>query len=352
MLGKKTEEITKNYQIPKEKYVLISEFDKNKSWKEIFETKTEIKKDHKGNRYGTLRFTEMFFYEGETVDGKMEGKGLLYKKKEGLIYVGSFKNNHMFGKGERFWSNGDKFTGYFENSLREGEGEVIIKDIGRYKGQFKLDNKHGLGAMYFDDKGIYEGFWDKDKPNNFGLFRALDKSNFAGEWLENQRNGFGVYENKEGIFIGYWINNKLNGNAIIFFSNSSYEGEMINNVRHGFGRFENENIIYEGYFVEGKFEGHGKLFQKKIHINYVGSFKENYPHGQGALESHTGLKLKGNFKYGSVCGVSNIYENDEMIINLKFIRGRLNFFECFDEKHKYLENELENIFPVLKTQKK
>lgn len=121
MLEDKSDKIREEYQIPKGKYQVLTKLDSSRNWRERFETKTVFGMNEKINRFGTIKYNENFFYEGQLVNGMMHGEGVLYRRNLGILYIGSFKENQFEGKGERFWVNGDYFIGNFVDSLRQGE---------------------------------------------------------------------------------------------------------------------------------------------------------------------------------------------------------------------------------------
>lgn len=221
--------------------------------------------------------------------------------------------------------------------------------MGEYYGDFENDSKKGEGRMVFNDGGTYDGEWEDDKPNGFGFFEGPDKTLYAGEWKENKRKGWGLYLNREALFISEWKDNKINGNSIIIYEKCNYQGQMRNNLREGFGRFENESIIYVGDFSKGKFNGFGYLIQKQLLASYNGSFKDNFPHGFGVLNSKTGFVLKGLFKKGQLNGESKLFDaNLKNIYDIKFSGGEISSSECHEQKYKDIIHYIYGIFPILK----
>jgi hypothetical protein len=58
-------------------------------------------------------------YVGQVVNGKAEGKGILYFSTG--KYEGDFKNNVYEGKGIMHWNSGNRYEGEFKNGKKEGK---------------------------------------------------------------------------------------------------------------------------------------------------------------------------------------------------------------------------------------
>lgn len=84
-------------------------------------------------------------YDGEFVDGKREGRGVL------------------------MYSNGDNYNGEWMNNLFHGSGIFVTKEFNtglaahrgqRYEGAYDYGQKHGYGLYHAGDGGIYDGFFE------------------------------------------------------------------------------------------------------------------------------------------------------------------------------------------------
>ena len=65
-------------------------------------------------------------YQGELVNNKREGKGVMYYNC-GDKYVGEYKNDQKDGKGI-YISEGYKYEGDFKEGMREGKGTIITEE--------------------------------------------------------------------------------------------------------------------------------------------------------------------------------------------------------------------------------
>ena len=73
-------------------------------------------------------------YQGELVNDKREGKGVMFYNC-GDKYEGEYKNDQKNGKGI-YISEGYKYEGDFKDGLREGKGIIIYKTGDKYDGEW------------------------------------------------------------------------------------------------------------------------------------------------------------------------------------------------------------------------
>ena len=110
-----------------------------------------------------------YIYEGEFLNGKFDGKGIL-KNLKGDIYEGSFKNGLKEGQGIFRFAEGDIYVGNFSFNKFDGEGKLIIKDISEYKGKFKNGKYEGYGMLKsLTNNDILIGVFKDGKINGEGF---------------------------------------------------------------------------------------------------------------------------------------------------------------------------------------
>ena len=78
-------------------------------------------------------------YAGGLVDGKFEGKGIIY------------------------FNNGDKYEGDWKNDKKEGKGIAYFNSGNKYEGDWKNDRREGKGIIYYNNGTKKEGEWKNDK---------------------------------------------------------------------------------------------------------------------------------------------------------------------------------------------
>ena len=189
-------------------------------------------------------------YNGDWLNGIMEGYGIYYTYDNKLLYKGNFKNNKFNNKGIL----------YFKNGTIE------------YNGNFLDNNYNGYGKLYDTNKHlIYEG-------------------NFKNNLFEDK--GIIYHKNKNIHYEGLFKNDLYNGYGVLydFNKNKIYEGEFTNGIYNGYGLLydeETKNKIYEGNFLNGFYNGEGSLFDNNI-IVYKGKFKDGLKDGKG-IQIHNNI---------------------------------------------------------------
>ena len=122
------------------------------------------------NQKGTLyNFVDNSIYEGDIVDGKKEGQGIL-KFNDGTVYEGSFVNDKYEGFGKLLFKNGCKYEGNFSDNMMNGKGKYIYTDGKEYNGDFQMGFKHGFGRLSWNDNKYFEGYWINNKQHGEGTF--------------------------------------------------------------------------------------------------------------------------------------------------------------------------------------
>ncbi|CAI8597061.1 unnamed protein product [Vicia faba] len=144
---------------------------------------------------------DVIIYEGDWVNGKITGKGLLtwpsgtnyeakfsrscprgngtYTWKDGSIFNGNWKDNKKSGKGVMKWANGDVFDGSWSNGLRHGSGVYRFANGDVCIGNFKSKFLHGKGKYTSSNGTIYKGYWDDGTMTE----KIPDLENLVGDYM-------------------------------------------------------------------------------------------------------------------------------------------------------------------------
>lgn len=112
---------------------------------------------------GVLKFFEgkevTLIYEGILLKGKATGKGS-YRDSFGCGYEGDFVDGKRHGKGVVKLSGGKRYyEGDFVDGLFNGKGVVYNFDGSIYKGDFVGGKEHGKGILTLPDGTRYEGLF-------------------------------------------------------------------------------------------------------------------------------------------------------------------------------------------------
>ena len=91
------------------------------------------------------------------------------------------------GKGKLVYPNGDTYEGDFVNGSLEGEGVFINVNYGVYQGQFSKNVRNGSGSFAFKTGDSYQGDWKNDKRDGIGKLTDHEgKVLQQGTWKEGK----------------------------------------------------------------------------------------------------------------------------------------------------------------------
>jgi hypothetical protein len=163
-------------------------------------------------------------------------------------------------------------------------------------------------------------------------------SYYQGGLISGLRQGFGIFQERDTIYQGNFVNNRKCGKGELFrkqissdYSNPMiYEGNWENDFYHGSGTlyfhqtsnsqgFKNytgnftqgkmndsqgrmefqDGSVYTGNFIDGKITGYGKLMSKEGNI-FEGSFIDGLKEGPGFYRTWNGKELTGEWVNGSL----------------------------------------------------
>ena len=164
------------------------------------------------------------------------GKNIKFIDTNGDIYIGTYKNDRLNGKGT------------FQ--LNEGNNG----DIKYYAGDWKDGYKHGKGTIEFTEGTTYTGDFNMNEMHGKGKFTYRNGYYFVGDFVGSKQTGKGVLFDQE--------NNKI------------YEGYWLDDLYHGFGKLyhDNKKLSYEGNFLKGQYNGLGTVFHTNGTKDYQAVF--------------------------------------------------------------------------------
>mmetsp|Transcript_11023 Transcript_11023/g.25205 ORF Transcript_11023/g.25205 Transcript_11023/m.25205 type:complete len:726 (+) Transcript_11023:135-2312(+) len=184
---------------------------------------------------GVIVYPNKSIYEGDLVDGKRHGSGVL-KLADGTRYHSQWRNDERHGKGSERWSDGTLFAGSYLKGMRHGYGVMTWPEGSRYTGEFERGRANGTGELVRTDGSIYRGRFAEDCMSGEGQMLWQDGVQYVGQFVENRRDGWG----KMMWTSGRW---------------SSYEGNWKDGVQHGHGTLTEVNgTQFSGQFACGKLE--------------------------------------------------------------------------------------------------
>lgn len=258
-----------------------------------------------------------YTYEGNFVNGKWEGDGLLIIP-DNATYKGTFKNGEVTGKGEITYADGNKYVGEVVNLNKEGEGLYTYKNGQTFKGIFKAGNvwtgegyifmsekayykgsvlngkQHGKGLLRFEDGATYEGTFNQGEGTGTGEIIYADGNKYTGEVVDLKKEGEGILTHKNGqTFKGLFKGDNIwSGEGYVSLSEKSYyKGTIQDGQQHGNGfiRYE-DGTTYEGDFDKGKVTGQGTIIYNEG-TKYIGAVSNGVRNGYGKLYDKYGKLL-------------------------------------------------------------
>lgn len=137
-------------------------------------------KDGKAHGYG--RSIGIDIYEGDFVNGKIEGYGnYIWQQPEykGDVYEGNFKEGHMHGQGTIYFANGEIYSGEWKNSVMEGNGKFLFSNGIMYEGEFKNNIFDGKGKITVEGKLVYEDEFKEGAPLNQKAYENFLKNVYS-----------------------------------------------------------------------------------------------------------------------------------------------------------------------------
>ena len=231
--------------------------------------------------FGTHRYSDGSYYEGEYINGiKKHGFGR-YTYKDGSYYEGEWKDGKI-----------------------SGEGLYMSKDgTYCYRGAWKDGQKHGIGLLLKKGESVYKGDFVQNMKNGTGTESLYEGGTYTGEFRDNFRHGKGRFDYLEGgYYEGDWANGVKQGTGKrVYIDDGYYEGDFLNGKAHGRGKFFYPNGgVYEGEWENGDFKGEGvRTFSTRCYV------KGRFNRTEGTEESQRLYKENEKF----ICGICGLEGN-------------------------------------------
>lgn len=205
---------------------------------------------------------------------------------DGDRYVGEYKDGKPNGKGKLYYSdeNLSTYEGEFVNGKRQGQGVIIWKSGSRYEGAWIDDMREGQGKMFWANGERFDGEWMSDKMLN-GTYVYTDGAKYIGYFLYGLKHGQGTYYYPNGEkYVGGWKNGQRNGEGIMYYAGGSrYEGSFVDGKREGGGTYYYANGDREvGSWKNDKKNGYFNCYRKDGSRS-SGSYKNGFPVGSWSL---------------------------------------------------------------------
>eukprot|EP00923_Selenidium_pygospionis_P016825 GHVN01029590.1.p1 GENE.GHVN01029590.1~~GHVN01029590.1.p1 ORF type:complete len:382 (-),score=55.25 GHVN01029590.1:250-1395(-) len=207
----------------------------------------EYEGDHRMIKY---EWPDGAVYEGEHIDGTMQGKGR-FEWPDGEWYKGGWKDGKRHGWGkqvspDRSWVVVESEHGKEKKDWPEG---VV------YEGEWKDGKKHGEGTQVWPGGYVYEGGWKHDQFDGEGKLKNSKETVYEGGWKDGKRDGVGeqVWPDT-GWYTGGWKDDTKHGQGKqVWPDGGSYRGKWKYGKKDGEGRqVSPDGTLFEGRWVDGR----------------------------------------------------------------------------------------------------
>lgn len=145
-----------------------------------------------------------------------------------------------------------------------------------YKYLRPSDNKVGKTRM----SAKFEVVCEYHLPQPFLVADPSTVTNPNGGTTKGNSDAFEAFWRTEDVSIrGVFVNGEPTWGSAEYSNGMSYTGMFAGCVPHGFGEKRAGSSMYKGRFKEGMRHGRGTLLDSKNHRLYLGTFKDDLPHG-------------------------------------------------------------------------
>ena len=155
-------------------------------------------------------------YEGSWVNDVKQGKGKMTFKidDESSSYDGDWVDNKMHGKGTMLWfidgKQENSYEGDWADSNMQGKGVFIKTDGVQYMGRFVEDELEGAGTVMIPNVGVCKGIFHEDEMIDDWTCVYDNGDRYIGEMKNANRNGRGTMTYADGtIDRGRWLGDTL-----------------------------------------------------------------------------------------------------------------------------------------------
>ncbi|KAI8128710.1 MORN repeat-containing protein 3 [Lucilia cuprina] len=178
------------------------------------------------------------------------------------------------------------------------------------KNQTKAESTGWRQTFYYPGGGTYHGYWLNSQHHRFGVKESKKHLIYDGQWSRGKRHGYGMMRRRledgtmERIYMGEWYDDMKSGEGKQFYEDGVYYGWWKNNRRHGLGIkwFKNGNI-FMGEWQADAYHGLGVMFYANGN-RYEGNFARGLKSSEGTFyHNRTGQVQKGMWE-SDICKVS------------------------------------------------
>jgi hypothetical protein len=134
-------------------------------------------------------------FVGEGQEGNVKnGKGIVVHA-DGSRYEGEFLNGKYHGSGILTLSDGYlPIMEQWKDGVQHGIGTCSFANGNRYQGEFEKGEFHGTGIHWLAQGGLYVGSFQHGIPNGEGTAKYSNNKDltYIGQWKDGKEHGFGT----------------------------------------------------------------------------------------------------------------------------------------------------------------
>lgn len=256
--------------------------------------------------HGKMVFFHDGTYEGQWVDGFMHGHGVLRKWNDD-IHEGEFVRGTPQGAINRstidskdeldvnhrviHYQSGAVYEGPTVNGRPEGKGVLRAPTNITWTGTFEDGSIHGEGMAEWDNGGYRKGTWKNDWSDGRGIEVNNDPRypcRFEGTIVSGLREGYGVYTAPQGVsYKGGFHVGEMHGEAVQESKrggSGKLECRFENGVPSGPGRIVRPGgSVYEGLFVNRKEHDENAILTFPDGTLYKGTWVQGFSLGKDSF---------------------------------------------------------------------
>lgn len=211
----------------------------------------------------------------------------------------------MHGRGERTWPDGRAYVGQWKQDMMWGRGQLVCPSGEVFKGTFKANALHGEGERCWANGDRYVGQFAEGEMEGIGRFHEqASRETFEGQWLHGRLYGEGRVQRADGsTYLGEWVDGIPEGTGRETWPDGSfYEGPFKRHCAQGRGlKVFADGSWFEGMFCDGEFDGHG-IFHWCDSTEFEGLWHRNKIAGPGCHRFPTGTTIVGTFQNHGASG--------------------------------------------------
>lgn len=190
---------------------------------------------------------------GEFINGVLDGKAtIIYKNND--EHTGDFKNGHLYGNDKRIF-NGKEYEGEFVDGIVDGTGKLVKEHLYSYEGEFVNGMANGTGTLVRNGLYTYKGKFVNGVAKGDCIIIFENIGEYKGQFVYNDKTNKGTFIYKKGEeYEGDFFNGLPHGlGKVKYKKGEKYEGDFFNGLPHGYGKRNYiDGSIYEGEFQQGK----------------------------------------------------------------------------------------------------